>query len=99
MPRMHKNDPDTQTGSTQKLNLVIIFAVCFIVLVIILTWVALDRVQEKIRTDAGYALETVLQTTQESLNLWADNKSFLLSRLAADPRLVFLVEHLTKMRF
>jgi len=97
MSRLRKNQLDLQTGSTRKLSLVIVFAVCFTVLVIILAWVALGRVQEKIRSDAGDALETVLQTTQESLKLWADNKSFLLSRLADDPRLVFLVEYLLQL--
>ncbi len=37
---------------------------------------------------------TVLQTTQESLTLWAENKVFPLSQLAADPRIVFPVEQL-----
>ena len=97
MSRMRKKEPDTQTGSTQKINLVIIFAVCFMALVILLTSVALDRIQEKIRTDAGDALETVLQTTQESLNLWTENNKFQLAQMAGDPQLVAAVEALLKV--
>jgi hypothetical protein len=89
-----KNRPSFQTGSTQNLILVVGLAVSFIALVIIIAWVALGNVQEKVQADAGDALQTVLQTTQESLNLWAENKKFVLSQLAADPRGVILVERL-----
>ena len=94
MSRINNNAPPVQTGSTQKLSLVIMSAVSFIALVILIAWVALGMVQEKIQQDTGKALQTVLQTSQESLTLWAENKKFHLSRLAADPRVVFLVEHL-----
>ena len=94
MSRYKKNGPSFQTGATQSLALVVILAVSFIAIVIVIAWVALNNIQEKIQTDAGDALQTVLQTTQESLNLWAENKKFDLSQLAADPRVVFQVEHL-----
>jgi hypothetical protein len=54
---------------------------------------ALGRVEERIKTDAGDALQIVLQTTRESLNLWIESNKFELTRLAADPRIVFLAEH------
>jgi hypothetical protein len=82
----------SQTGSTQKLNIVMLLAVAFIVLVIVLAWFALERVQEKIQTDVGNALQTVLQTTQESLTLWTENRKFHLTQVADDPWLVSLVE-------
>jgi hypothetical protein len=69
-------------------------AVSFIALVILIAWIALGMMQEKIQQDTGDALGTVLQTTQESLTLWAENKKFHLSQLAADPRLVFPAEQL-----
>ena len=71
-----------------------ILAGLFIVLVVVLAWFALDRVKERIQADVSDALQIVLQTTQESLNLWAENKKFDLSQLAADPHLVSLVERL-----
>ena len=94
MSRNRKNGPKFHTGSTQNLILVVILATSFISIVIVIAWMALNNVKEKIQADAGDALQTVLQTTQESLNLWAENKKFDLSQLAADPRAVFLVEHL-----
>jgi PAS domain S-box-containing protein len=92
MSRFKNNDAPFQTGSTQKLSLVILSAISFIGLVILISWVALGMVRDKIQQDMGDTLRTVLQTTQESLTVWAENKKFHLSRLAADPRVVFPVE-------
>ncbi len=94
MSRHKNNGPSFQTGATQNLAIVVTLAVSFIAIVIIIAWVALNNIQEKIQADTGDALQTVLQTTQESLNLWAENKKFDLSQLAADSGLVFQVEHL-----
>ena len=88
-----KDHLSSQSGSTPKLSILIILAGCFIALVIVLAGFALSRVEGKIKTDVGKALQIVQQTTQESLNLWiASNKSDL-ARLAGDPRIVFLAEH------
>ena len=82
----------SEHGSTQKLNILIILACCFIILVVVLAWFALDRVKEKIQTDVGDALQIVLQTTRESLNLWVGSNKFQLTRLAEDPRLISLAK-------
>ncbi|MEJ2165346.1 MAG: response regulator [Desulfobacterales bacterium] len=94
MSRLQNHMPPDQNGSAPKLNLVIILAVSLIALVILIAWVALGMLQKEIQEETGEALQTVLHTTQESLTLWADNKKHYLSRLAEDPRVVFLVEHL-----
>jgi PAS domain S-box-containing protein len=62
-------------------------------LVIVLAGFALSRVEEKIKTDVGKALQIVQQTTRESLNLWIESNKSDLTRLAGDPRIVFLAEH------
>ena len=82
----------SQTGSTQKLNIIILLAGSFVFLVGLLAWLALDRVEKRIRADTADALETVLQTTRESLTLWAQNNQFLLTRLGENPQLVDFVE-------
>ncbi|MGD9090084.1 MAG: PAS domain S-box protein [Desulfobacterales bacterium] len=84
--------PSSQYGSIQKPGILIILAGCFIALVVVLAWFALDRVEEKIQADVGDALQIVLQTTQESLNLWVESNKFQLTRLAEHPRLVHLAE-------
>ena len=70
-----------------------ILAGLFIVLVVVLAWFALDRVKERIQADVSDALQIVLQTTQESLNLWVESNKFQMTRLARDPRLVFLANN------
>jgi nitrogen fixation/metabolism regulation signal transduction histidine kinase len=87
-----KDSLSSQTGATNKLNLVVIFTVSFIVIVIVIAGFALDRIKEKIQTDVGSALQTVLQTTQQSLNLWADSNTFRLTQLAGEPQLVSMTE-------
>ena len=84
----------SQHGSIQKLSFLIIVACCFIMLVSILAWFALDRVKERIQADVSDGLQIVLHTTQESLNLWVESNKLQLTRLAEDPRLIFLAGRL-----
>ena len=81
-----------QHGAIQNLSILIILACCFILLVTGLTWFALGKVKEQLQADISDALQIVLQTTQESLNLWVESNKFHLTRLAEDPRLVSLAE-------
>jgi PAS domain S-box-containing protein len=90
---LRKDPLSSQSGSTPKLNILVVLACFFIALLIVLACFSLNRVQQKIKADAGDALEIVIQTTQESLNLWVENGKFQLSQLAEDPRLVSLAEH------
>ena len=92
LKRLRNGPLSSEHGSTQKLSVLIILACCFIVLVALLAGFALDRVKEKIQADVVNALQIVLQTTQESLNLWVESNKFQLTRLAEDPRLVSLTE-------
>jgi PAS domain S-box-containing protein len=85
-----KDPPSSQQGSTQKISILIIMVCCFIMLVVVLAWFALDRVKQRIQADVSGALQIVLQTTHESLNLWVESNKFQLTRLAEDPRLLFL---------
>ena len=87
-----KYPSSSQYGSIQKVSVLFILAGCFIVLEVVLAWFALDRVEEKIQADVGEALQIVLETTQESLNLWVESYKFQLSQLAEDPRLISLTE-------
>jgi len=91
--RLKKDLLPSQSGLTPQQTILILLACSFIALVIILAGFALGRVEEKIKTDTGDALQIVLQTTRESLNLWIESNKFELTRLAADPRIVFLAEH------
>ena len=87
-----KDRQSSQHGLIQKSSILIILAGCFIILVAFLAGFALDRVKEKIQTDVGNALQIVLKTTRESLNMWVESHKFQMTRLAEDPRLVFLTK-------
>ncbi|MDH3827392.1 MAG: hypothetical protein OET21_08255, partial [Desulfobacterales bacterium] len=92
LKRSKRNSLRSEHGSTQKLSILMILAGCFIMLVVALAWFALGQVKEKIQTDVGNALQIVLQTTQESMNLWVESNKFQMTLLAEDPRLVSLAE-------
>ena len=87
-----KNHPSSQLGSIRKFSVLLILATGFIILVAVVAGIALERIKTKIQADAGEALQIVLQTTQESLNLWVESNKFHVRQLANDPRLIPLVE-------
>jgi CheY-like chemotaxis protein len=93
LKRSRSRSLSNEQGSSQKLSILIILALCFIMLVVLLAGFSLDRVKEKRQADVGAALQIVLQTTRESLNMWVESNKFQLTRLAEDPRLVSLTEH------
>ena len=82
----------SEGGSTQNLILLILLAAGFIILVSALAGFALAQVKAEIVDDVGEALQIVLQSAHESLNLWVESNQFHLARLAEDPRIVFLTE-------
>ncbi|MDJ0818938.1 MAG: PAS domain S-box protein [Desulfobacterales bacterium] len=86
------DSPSFQHGAIRNLSILLILACCFIILVSALTWFALGMVREKLQSDVSDALQIVLLTTRESLNLWVESNKFHLTRLAGDPRLVSLTE-------
>ena len=62
--RFRKDLLSSQSGLTPQQTILIILACAFIALVIVLAGFALSRVEEKIKTDVGEALQIVLQTTR-----------------------------------
>ncbi|MGD8882843.1 MAG: PAS domain S-box protein, partial [Desulfobacterales bacterium] len=92
LKRIRRGPLSSEHGSTQKLSILMILAGCFMVLVVVLALFALDKIKKKIQTDVGDALQIVLHTTQESLNLWVESNKLYLSQLAKDPRLISLAE-------
>jgi polar amino acid transport system substrate-binding protein len=82
----------SEGGSTQNLILLVLLAAGFIILVSALAGFALAQVKSEIKDDVGEALQIVLQSAHESLNLWVESNQFHLARLAEDPRIVFLTE-------
>ena len=97
MHHLHRNDIrkdpiSSEYGSIQKPGILIILAACFIILVIMMAWFTLGRIEKKIQADVGAALEIVLNSTHESLNMWVDANKLHLTQTAQDPRLLVLTE-------
>ena len=65
--------------------------VAFVVGVFALAWATLQRVERRVRDDAGQVLQAVLKTSHESLLLWVRDREALVAQLASDPELVSLV--------
>jgi len=86
-----KKHQASQLGSIRKLGILLILAVGFIVLVAVLAGFALERIKAKIQADTGEALQIVLQTTHESLNLWVESSKFQIRQIANDLTLMTLV--------
>ncbi len=87
-----KDRRSSQIGSIKKLGVFLILAVSFIVLVTVLAWFALERIKAKIQADTGDALQIVLQTTHESLDLWVESSKYQIRQIANDLTFRTLVE-------
>ncbi|MGD8961804.1 MAG: PAS domain S-box protein [Desulfobacterales bacterium] len=86
-----KDHRSSQLGSIKKLGILLILATGFIVLVTLLAGFALERTKAKIQADVGDALQIVLQTSHESLNLWVESNKFQVRQVANDLTLMTLV--------
>ncbi|MDX1709002.1 MAG: hypothetical protein R3274_10405, partial [Desulfobacterales bacterium] len=87
----------SQIGSIKKLGILLLIAIGFILLVTVLAVFALEQIKAKIQTDAGDALQIVLQTTHESLNLWVESSKYQIRQTANDLTLMTLVDDQLKV--
>jgi PAS domain S-box-containing protein len=83
-----------QTG-TLRFRIVIFGSLSlFVVLVAVVGWFALERINEKILRDVKTNLENVLVTTTERLEIWVDQRIQILSQIARNPELIIESERL-----
>ena len=80
-----------QRGLAHRPGMILALASSLIVLVIVMAFVALDRIEKNTRNKAGETLQTVLNTTQEALALWVEIGKYQIDEIARDPVLVGLV--------
>ncbi|MDM8565178.1 bacteriohemerythrin [Candidatus Halobeggiatoa sp. HSG11] len=64
----------------------------FLIVILIITQVALKTIEKQTRTSAANSLQSVVNTTHESLSIWVENKKNAIMRLAQDPNLIDLVQ-------
>ncbi|UCF46188.1 MAG: PAS domain S-box protein, partial [Myxococcales bacterium] len=65
--------------------------IAFLVVVSVLAWATLQRVERRVRDDAGQVLQAVLETSHESLLFWVRDREVLAAQMASDPELVSLI--------
>jgi PAS domain S-box-containing protein len=83
-----------QTGTLRFRILIFGSLSIFVVMVAIVGWFALQRINEKILRDVNNNLENVLLTTAERLELWVDQQIAVLTQIARNPIFVTDVEGL-----
>jgi PAS domain S-box-containing protein len=77
-----------QTGTARFRFLVYSFLSAFVLLIAVIGWYALERIEAKVRRDAGSMLENLLITAADRLDLWVVQQSGVLQLIARDPALI-----------
>jgi len=83
-----------QTGTQRFRMLIFGFLSIFVVLVVIVGSIALDRIKEKILNDVAGNLENVLVSTSDRLGVWVELQQGVLKQIAMNPVLVHQTEEL-----
>ena len=60
----------------------------FLITIILITQVALNTIEQQTRNNAAQSLQTVVQSTYESLLVWVENRKASIKQLTQDPQLV-----------
>ena len=66
----------------------------FLILTIILSWTAINHIDQRIRRDMGTTLNIVLKSTRDSLLIWMESNKNGLNQLLIEPELLRLAENL-----
>lgn len=72
----------------------ILFTTAFLLFVVMVSWIAIERIESQSKAIIRESLQTVLQTTQESLHLWVNQRKEMISDLVLQPELVELTQRL-----
>jgi len=90
LDRSQKDPMAYQFASPTGKRVMVLLNSLFVVIVLILAWLALDTIKGKIKKDIHQSLHTVLQTTSEAMDIWSKDQMNRLMDIAADPRVVAL---------
>ena len=75
----------------------ILLVLLFMLLVMLMSWAALTEVERDQREGAASVLQTVLNTTRESLRAWLDGHRNQIETISRDPQLLTLSQHLLRL--
>jgi len=68
----------------------------FIILVLLITWIALTKIEKQTKLNSKEALQTVLETTQDALSIWISQRKHNIQKLTALPEIRELTKALLK---
>ncbi|MGR9053329.1 MAG: transporter substrate-binding domain-containing protein, partial [Gammaproteobacteria bacterium] len=77
------------------MGLVIVSA--FLVLILIVAWFALERMERQLRREIGASLVSVNRTARNALELWLESQRREISRVAGDTRLLELTRSMLRL--
>ncbi len=66
----------------------------FLVIVVLIAWLALNRIENETREDTSETLKTVLSTTEEALQLWASQRQLDILEKSKNPELLGAIQKL-----
>ena len=72
----------------------LVFSGLFLIAVISIAWIALERIEAQTRVNSSEALQTVLETTQEALYIWVEQRRRNVLELASLPEVRELTQAL-----
>lgn len=72
----------------------ILLTASFLLLVVVVSWIAIERIEQQSKGNARESLQTVLHTTQESLHLWVNHRKKIISDLVIQQEFVELTQKL-----
>ncbi len=78
-------------ASEKSRNTVILLNILLLTVVTILAWLGLDQIKLNIQKDQRESLQTILATTKEAVEIWANEHTHVLELLARDSQLVGLI--------
>ena len=92
-----KKDPMAyQFASPGGKRLAVLFNVALVIVLVLLAWWALDRIETKVKQDMEDSLYTVLQTAEEAMRVWTKDRSDELKEIVTNPRVRSRVASLVK---
>lgn len=95
MAKDNQSETNTLTGNT-KLFLPVLLTSIFLVMVFSITWIGVERILEHERIQSRDSMLTVLQTTQESLHIWVQQRTQEINGIASSGVLRVLTANLLK---
>ncbi len=82
--------------SENKKYLTLLYSIAFLVITLIIIWTTLNQLKKRILKRTGSEIQTILASTNQSVNLWIRNKLDTITNITSCPEIIETVEALLK---